>query len=245
MRLILALIVVVLISAAATIQWLRGAENTVVTSETIEITVPNGATMRQFAADMVDKGLLEEPWSFRIWTRYLGLSTALRAGEYRLEAGSTMRDLMEKVTSGKVIDYPVTFIEGWNFKQVLQALTEKEKLKQTLAGLDDAEIMSAIGAAGVHPEGRFYPDTYHYTATMSDRDILRQAYNRMKDFVAREWDAREDDLPIKSIDETLILASIIEKETGAEHERRDQKCPEEKQHGDGVEDAGDPTKTVC
>ena len=218
-RLIIFFFFVLLLSSLFIARWLDSAEDKIVSREARIINVVKGSSMRAFADQLVAGGLLDEPWSFRFWARYRGLSGALKAGEYQLEPEATMRELLQLVTSGKVIDYPVTIIEGWNFRQLREALSQQEKLRQETIGLDDQALMKMIGEPGVHPEGRFYPDTYHYIASMSDVDILRHAYVKMRDLLAHEWENRENDLPLESSDEALVLASIIEKETGAEVER--------------------------
>ncbi len=218
-RLIVLLIILSAATALIAQNWLENAKSRVVTNQSRNIIVANGASMRGFADQLVHEGLLEEKWSFLFWARYRNLSTSLKAGEYRIPPDATMNDLLRLVTSGQVIDYPVTFIEGWNFKQLREALAKQKNLKQVTDKLDDQSLMKAIGAEGVHPEGRFYPDTYHFTATMTDLDILRRAYNKMKALLAYEWENRALDLPLKNMEQALILASIIEKETGAEIER--------------------------
>ncbi|GMR05869.1 MAG: endolytic transglycosylase MltG [Gammaproteobacteria bacterium] len=217
-------LIVVLIILSATLgliaqNWLQNAETRVVTNLSRNITVAHGATMRGFAEQLVYDGLLEEKWSFLFWARYRNLSSSLKAGEYKVPADATMNDLLHLVTSGQVIDYPVTFIEGWSFKQLREALAKQKNLRQTIEKMDDEAIMKAIGAEGQYPEGRFYPDTYHYTSTMTDLDVLRQAYGKMNRLLSYEWEKRASDLPLKNRNQALILASIIEKETGAEIER--------------------------
>lgn len=216
------ILIVIILSALAglfTSIWLQQAEKRVVSQETRNIKVENGASMRGFAEHLVNQGILEEKWSFLFWARYRGLASSLKAGEYQIPAGATMNDLLQLVTSGKVIDYPVTFIEGWNFKQLREALSKQNNLRQRIQKLDDQAVMEMIGAEGVHPEGRFYPDTYRYTATMTDIDILQQSYEKMSDFLSQEWENREKGLPLETKEQALILASIIEKETGATEER--------------------------
>lgn len=216
------IVIVVILSALTSLFvsfWLQDAESRVVTRETRNITVTKGASMRAFAGQMVVEGLLDEKWSFLFWSRYRGLSASLKTGEYQIPANATMSDLLQLVTSGKVIDYPLTFIEGWNFKQLREALSKQKNLIHTIDKLDDQAVMKAIDAEGIHPEGRFYPDTYRYTASMSDIDILRQSYGRMKQLLSEEWEKRESDLPLDNMDQALVLASIIEKETGAAEER--------------------------
>ena len=213
------LIIVSIVTGLIASSWLRNAEERIISSETRNINVAKGVSMRGFAASLVNQGLLSEKWSFLFWARYRGLASSLKAGEYQLPADATLRDLLTLVTSGKVIDYPVTFIEGWNFKQLRQALFEQKKLQQLTMDLDDQAVMKQIGAEGVYPEGRFYPDTYHYTANMSDIDVLRQSYEKMKQILSKEWANRADGLPVENMDQALVLASIIEKETGIADER--------------------------
>ena len=216
------ILIIIILSALAGLfasHWLQDAETRVVSDEARIIKVDKGTSMRGFAEHLVNQRILQEKWSFLFWARYRDLASSLKAGEYQVPAGATMSDLLQLVTSGKVIDYPVTFIEGWNFKQLREALSKQKNLRQLIAKLDDQAIMKEIGAEGVHPEGRFYPDTYHYTASMSDIDILRQSYGKMADFLSQEWERREEGLPLESTEQALILASIIEKETGATEER--------------------------
>ena len=218
-RLIIFLVIAVALSGFLANEWLHDAEKKVLTYEPRNITVAKGTSMRGFANKLVAEDLLDEPWSFRFWARYRGLSTSLKTGEYQIPANATMSDVLLLVTSGKVIDYPVTFIEGWSFKQLREALSKQKNIRHTIDNLDDAAVMKIIDAEGVHPEGRFYPDTYRYTRTMSDVDILRQAYTKMISLLDDEWQKREKKLPLKNREQALILASIIEKETGAAEER--------------------------
>ena len=218
-RLIVFLIITSALCGLLAIDWLQDAEKSALTTESRNITVAKGASMRGFADQLVTDGLLNEPWSFRFWARYRGLSASLKTGEYQIPAEATMSELLQLVTSGKVIDYPVTFIEGWNFKQLREALSKQDKLRHTIDKLDDEAVMKAIDAEGVYPEGRFYPDTYRYTGSMSDVDILRLSYGKMKKLLSEEWENRESGLPLENKDQALVLASIIEKETGAAKER--------------------------
>jgi len=218
-RLIVFLIIITSAAGLVTHNWLNNADTRIVTIPPRNIVVIQGTSMRGFAEQLVDEGLLEEKWSFLFWAYYDNLSKSLKAGEYRIPAGASMSDLLTLVTRGQVIDYPVTFIEGWNFKQLRMALAKQQKLNHVIDKLSNQELMKKIGAEGVHPEGRFYPDTYHFTAAMTDLDILRQAYKKMERLLNYEWELREPNLPLKSKNQALTLASIIEKETGAEEER--------------------------
>jgi UPF0755 protein len=131
----------------------------------------------------------------------------------------TPLDLLDKMVRGDVIVLTVTLVEGWNFSQVRAALAKAEHLKNDSGALSPADIMQALGRPGVAAEGRFFPDTYRYAKNSSDLGVLRQAMQLMDKRLSAAWDARAPDLPLKSADEALILASVIEKETGRAEDR--------------------------
>ncbi len=143
----------------------------------------------------------------------------LQVGDYTIRHGITPAELLRKLERGDVIHYRFTIVEGWNLRELRAALARDERIRQTLADTDDAALMAALGREGVHPEGRFLPETYHYTRGMSDLDLLRRALLAMDTALADAWDKRSDDLPLETPDQLLTLASIIEKETGKAAER--------------------------
>ncbi|KAA2285856.1 endolytic transglycosylase MltG [Arenimonas fontis] len=143
----------------------------------------------------------------------------LQVGEYAIGHGITPRELLRKLESGRVIQYRFTLVEGWNWRELRAALARDEVLRQTLPGMDDAAVMAALGRPGQHPEGRFLPETYHYARGMSDLDLLRRAMLAMDRALAEAWDSRDADLPVETPEQLLILASIVEKETGKAEER--------------------------
>ncbi|MNZ91396.1 putative aminodeoxychorismate lyase [compost metagenome] len=118
-----------------------------------------------------------------------------------------------------MVQYSLTLVEGWSFRQLRAALAGQERLEQTLAGLDDATLMQRLGLDGQHPEGRFFPDTYRYVRGMRDIDLLRQAHERLESVLDEEWRQRAEDLPYREPYQALIMASLVEKETGAAEER--------------------------
>lgn len=181
--------------------------------------VAPGTSLRAFNRQLHERGVLPDSYSLVWLARLQGHSRALKAGEYSFRAGITPLALLDQVVAGRVVEYPFVIIEGWTFKQVLRALAAAPKLTPTLAGLNDAQIMARLGYAGVHPEGRFFPDTYYYSKDMTDAQILRRAYAKMEGYLRSEWEARDRSVPLKSADEALILASIVEKETGQADER--------------------------
>lgn len=181
--------------------------------------VAPGTSLRAFNRQLHERGVLPDGYSLVWLARLQGHSRALKAGEYRFRPGITPLALLDQVVAGRVVEYPLIIIEGWTFKQVLQALSAAPKLTYTLTGLSDQQIMARLGYAGVHPEGRFFPDTYYYSKGMTDAQILQRAYAKMQRYLQAEWEARDPSVPLKSADEALILASIVEKETGQADER--------------------------
>jgi UPF0755 protein len=179
-----------------------------------------GTTIRSVARDLSAQGVLNKPLLLRLLARWNGQASQLKAGEYRLPRGITPPQLLEILTSAKVVQHALTIIEGWTFKQMMAAVRRHDALIQTLEGLEEEQIMTRLGLEGVHPEGRFYPDTYHFPKGTSDAKFLMRAYERMQAFLQAAWEKREQGLPLDSPYQALILASIIEKETGIPAERR-------------------------
>ncbi len=182
-------------------------------------TVPAGANTRQIARELHEQGLLREPLYFRLLVRQQEQGRHLRAGEYQINPGLTPAGLLELLVSGKSIEYSLTLVEGWSFRQFRTALASDSVLTHTLTDLSDAEVMERLGFSGVHPEGRFFPDTYRFPRGAKDIQILHRAYRRMEQVVQQTWKERDNDLPLASPYEAQILASIVEKETGAAEER--------------------------
>lgn len=181
--------------------------------------VTAGTSLRSFAQELRARGVLSDTYSFLWLARLQGRSRDLKAGEYRFRSGITPLELLEQVTTGRVVEYPLVLIEGWTFKQFMQAVNDAPKLKHSLQGLKTDEIMRVLGYPGVHPEGRFYPNTYYYSLGDSDVALLRQAYKRMEAYLQSAWLQRDPHLPMATPDEALTLASIVEKETGRAEER--------------------------
>lgn len=155
----------------------------------------------------------------RLYWRFNLVGQPLHSGEYRLAPGMQARDLLGLWQRGEVVQYSLTLVEGWNFRQVRAALARQTKLDQQLNALSDAEIMALLGQPGVDPQGRFFPDTYRYVRGMSDLQLLKQAYARLNEVLAEEWQKRADNLPYREPYQALIMASMVEKETGVPAER--------------------------
>lgn len=182
-------------------------------------TVEPGASLRGFSRQLHARGVLPDPYTLVLWAHVRGESRAMRAGEYQFRNGISPLGLLDQIVAGQTVQYPLKLIEGWSFKQVMQATAAAPRLRHTLDGLRPEEIMTRLGHAGVHPEGRFFPDTYHYTTGTTDVALLQRAYEKMRVRLQEEWDDRAPGLPLKTPDEALALASIVEKETGAAVER--------------------------
>lgn len=153
------------------------------------------------------------------WLRISGKSGDLKAGSYEIMQGDSPRSLIDKIASGRQSLRAVTLIEGWNWRQVRAALAKAQHLKNDSAAMSDTQLMERLGRPGQHPEGRFFPDTYRYAKYASDLTVLRAAMQTMDKQLIRAWESRQAELPLKSPDELLIMASIVEKETGAAQDR--------------------------
>lgn len=181
--------------------------------------VPRGASMRNVAATLQARGLLDQPQVWIVWARLMRHDSALKAGEYALQPGLTPRGLLALLTSGQVLLHSITFIEGSTFADVRNALVANDAVRNENANRTDADLMRALGEPGVHPEGQFFPDTYRFPRGTTDLELLRIAHRRLTDELRKAWDGRAADLPLASSYEALILASIVERETALERER--------------------------
>jgi UPF0755 protein len=182
-------------------------------------TIPAGTSLKQLAFDLQRHGIIDQPRFFVMLGRELDAARSLKTGEYTLVQGMTPRSLLEQVTDGQVIQYSLTVIEGQTFREMLARIASHAVIEHTLEGLDDGEIMARLGHPGEHPEGRFLPDTYNFPRSTTDLAFLQRAYNAMTDQLQQAWEERQEGVPFKSPEEALILASIVEKETGRAEER--------------------------
>ncbi|WP_312945754.1 endolytic transglycosylase MltG [Stutzerimonas kunmingensis] len=224
-RKILVLLLTVLLLAAIALglfTWKQHAaleQPLAVPDEALLLDVRPGDTPSGVLQRLEVEGVLEDAFWLRLYWRLNLSGQSLHTGEYRLSPTMTARDMIGLWQRGEVVQYSLTLVEGWNFRQLRSALQNQPKLEQTLDGLTDAEIMSRIGASGQHPEGRFFPDTYRFTRGTSDEDLLRRAFARLEQVLEEEWQQRARELPYKDAYQALIMASIIEKETGVPGER--------------------------
>lgn len=187
--------------------------------ERVEFDLPRGTSVRMAAQRIETAGVKVPAQWLHVYFRWAGRKQTIKAGDYEVSQGITPAGLLDKLVRGERIVRTVTLIEGWTFEQVRGALASASRLRQETAGLSGPEIMAALGQADVNPEGRFFPDTYHYTSETSDLDVLRQSMAVMSQKLSAAWQQRQPDLPLRSPEEALILASIVEKETGRAADR--------------------------
>jgi UPF0755 protein len=185
----------------------------------IEFEIPSGTRFRT-AADLLERaGIKVHRYEFELLARALGRVRDLKAGSYELSQAVTPLQLLDKLTRGDVTQAEIRLIEGWTFSQFRAALDASPDLRHETTGLDDAQLLARLQASEAHPEGLFFPDTYLFGKGSSDLAVLRRAYRAMQRHLNADWEARDTNLPYRSPYEALVMASIIEKETGKESER--------------------------
>ena len=224
MRFFKRLSLVVLLLASGFGGWLAWFANSPISLRSepgrpLDFTIPSGLGLRAASQQMADAGLGFSPWQFTLLARMLGKSAAIKAGSYEVDAGITPLSLLSKLTRGDVSQGELLFVEGMNFRQLRAALDANPDLRHDTAGLGNSEILARIGAQQRHPEGLFFPDTYLFAKKSSDLDILKRAYRAMQKRLEEEWQKRSPDFPLATPYEALILASIVEKETGRAADR--------------------------
>lgn len=190
-------------------------------SSAVILEVRPGSAMRQVASTLALQTGLDHPELFTLWTRYMGQDTAIRAGEFQLQPGLSPRAVLNYLLEGPFVQYPVSFIEGTTVREALTVLWDSPKLQPTLQGSSDAQILAALNSPREYLEGLLFPDTYFYTAGTTDVSILQRAAARLDEVLAQEWAARAQDLPYETPYDALIMASIIEKESGTFSEREE------------------------
>ncbi len=219
-KIALALVLIILLLMAATSYWFYQQLN-----QSLKIEAPRlldiaaGRTFISLLNQLEQEGVIDNSLPTRIWLRLTGDSGVIHTGEYQLTAPLTLPQLYKKLQAGDLVTYRLTLVEGSTFKAMRQSLAAAEKLTQTTKDWSEAEIMAALGMPNQAAEGWFFPDTYTYSKGMQDLDLLRQANRTMQQLLAEIWEGRAPNLPYKTPYEALIMASIVERETGVPYER--------------------------
>lgn len=183
------------------------------------IEVPRGVSIRQVAKTLTSQGAIRHPYYFVALAIQRGDATRIKAGEFELRPGMGPAELLDAIVAGKVIQYPITLVEGWTFRQAVETVAKDRRFHGDIGSLSDEALMEQLGRPGEHPEGRLFPDTYSFPRRTAALDVLRRALERMDQVLAEEWASRAEGLPIETPYQALILASIVEKETAVPSER--------------------------
>ena len=214
------LVLIVLGAAAGGAAWYWVTQQPVtMQAERIDYLIEPGSSPRATAQAMQKAGIAINADAFVYLARFTKQDVLLKAGGYEAVQGDTMWRLLERMVSGDVTQRRLTFVEGWTYRRIREALKANPDVRQTLDGVDDDELRKRLGITQDSLEGWFYPDTYVFAPGTSDFDILRRAYHAQKTLLENMWEARADGLPLNTPYEALILASIIEKETGHQLDR--------------------------
>ena len=188
--------------------------------DTVDISIEPGQSVKSIAQTVVLSGVDISPSLLFYFFKFSGQSRLIRAGSYEIDAQTSAWQLLNKLVRGEENLKTITLVEGWTWRQFRQAMNKSDFLKHDSSGLTDEEIMSHLGKTGLAPEGRFFPDTYNFSKGSSDLDLLRRAASAMDKHLVTAWQNRDLGLPLKNANEALILASIVEKETGLSSDRR-------------------------
>jgi len=220
-RLLFVLILLTGLSVGAFAAWLYqfAMQPLSLRSSPLDFTVSPGTGLRFASQQMAEVGIDFPPWQFTLLARLLGKATEIKAGSYEVEQGVTPWILLEKLTRGDISQAEIVFVEGKTFRQMRAILAAHPQVRHDSANLTDAEILTRIGATEKHPEGLFSPDTYLFAKNSSDLDLLKRAYRTMQKQLQAEWEKRDPAVPYATPYAALIMASIVEKETGIPADR--------------------------
>ena len=215
----IAWIIVIAAAAVGASYWWASASPLPLPKSPYAFSVKPGTSLRAVAHELTAAGVLPADWTLVGLARLKGADRAIKAGSYEIAGGTTLMGLLGKLTQGDVTQTSLTIVEGWSFRDLKAAVRNNPDVAKTVVDLPDAELMNKIGATETDPEGLFSPDTYFFAAGSSDAALLTRAYRTMQERLASAWATRAPDLPFSSPYQALILASIVEKETGRPADR--------------------------
>lgn len=185
----------------------------------VRVTVDPGSHLKAISRQLARKGVIDIPWAFSLLARLRGQGESLQAGVYEVTPAMSPKDLLDRMVRGEALHAEITFIEGWTFRQMRASLDAHPGLKHDSASLSERDILERLGAIERHPEGLFFPDTYRFGLGTSDLVLLKKAHQRMRDRLRANWEKRSAGLPLNSPYELLVMASVVEKETGKPEDR--------------------------
>ena len=184
-----------------------------------EIVIQPKSGLRSIANQLVAQGVIQEPWRFIVLAKLLNKESTLQAGNYTLNKNVSPYQLLLSLNNGKATQGSITFIEGRTFAQMREKMARNDALKQTVTHFSEAEILKLVGSNRTKAEGLFFPDTFYFDRNTADTVILQRSYDAMQSKLETAWQKRAPNLPYKNSYEALIMASIVEKETGKASER--------------------------
>jgi UPF0755 protein len=216
----LALLTAIPTAIALVTEWRASLDRTLELPEGgLTLVIPPGRSFRHVVGELRTRGVVGNPELVLLATRLSGEARRIQAGEYAMVPGTTLGGLLQNLVSGRVIQHAITVVEGWTFRQLLEAVRRHPAIVAEVGHLPAKELMDHLGAPGVHPEGRFLPETYFFPRGASDLEVLRRAHHAMGTLLAQAWAERAPGLPLETPDQALVVASIVEKETGVAEER--------------------------
>jgi UPF0755 protein len=210
---------VLLAGSGAAVVWfgIRSLDEPVRFAAPVRFKVNPGASFSRVAAELAAQRVISNPRAWVLYARWSHLASAVKAGEYEIQPGTTPRELLTKMVNGQVLLHSFTIVDGWRVQDMLVALRRNPDIVSTLA--DQApDLMQKLGFPGIDPEGQFLPETYRFTAGTTDVELLRQAHAALTRELDAAWMGRDPDLPLRDSHELLIMASIVEKESGLPQE---------------------------
>lgn len=220
MRSVVVLLVIALLAAgAATRRALDSLDEPLHAAAALRFKVPSGASLARVAAALTARGVMTRPrsWVWVCYARWQGVAAAIKAGEYEIEPGITPKGLLDKLVSGQVLLHALTIVDGWRVKDMLAAMGRNPDIVITLAPAPK-DLMASLGTPGLFAEGRFLPETYLFPSGTTDVELLRQAHAALERVLNAAWTHRDPTIPLHNADELLIMASIVEKESGLPEE---------------------------